>query len=197
MMNRQYEIEMENRKMLKQQAESISQIEKQIIKINRFIGNSNEGVKNSRFKSESMKSCRTKRSIDKSVLNCIEERKKVINQCKFVCYIRTDPSYQRSTRIQAVKETFEILYARTVNTLIFIIINNMQNEYIDLPINIQQTPKQVLEKAPAYKVPESPEDAADQLLKTLETLIKGSATDLYIFYQTAMPATLKAHFTDK
>lgn len=30
----------------------------------------------------------------------------------------------------------------------------MQNEYIDLPINIQETPKILLEKAAPVKVPE-------------------------------------------
>ncbi len=29
----------------------------------------------------------------------------------------------------------------------------MQNEYIDLPIILQETPKNLLDKAPAYKVP--------------------------------------------
>ena len=29
----------------------------------------------------------------------------------------------------------------------------MQNEYIDLPVNIQETPKNLLDKAPVYKVP--------------------------------------------
>lgn len=43
----------------------------------------------------------------------------------------------------------------------------MQNEYIDLPINIQQTPRSLLQKSEAYKVPEKPGDAANQLLKTL------------------------------
>jgi uncharacterized protein YjfI (DUF2170 family) len=43
----------------------------------------------------------------------------------------------------------------------------MQNEYIDLPINIQETPKQLLEKAPVYKVPEKADEAAHQILKTL------------------------------
>jgi hypothetical protein len=34
------------------------------------------------------------------------------------------------------------------------IINNMQNEYIDLPINVQETPKQLLEKSEPFKVPQ-------------------------------------------
>lgn len=32
----------------------------------------------------------------------------------------------------------------------------MQNEYIDLPINVQETPKQLLEKSEPYKVPQNP-----------------------------------------
>lgn len=67
----------------------------------------------------------------------------------------------------------------------------MQNDYIDLPINIQETPKHLLEKAPLYKVAAKPEDAANDLLKSLETLIKGPSIDLYVFYQTAMTAVHK------
>ena len=39
----------------------------------------------------------------------------------------------------------------------------MQNEYIDLPINIQDTPEYVLEKAEPYKPPEDPNEAASDL----------------------------------
>ena len=58
----------------------------------------------------------------------------------------------------------------------------MQNEYIDLPINIQDTPEYVLEKAEPYKPLEDPNEAASDLLKNLESLIKGSQQELHLFY---------------
>jgi hypothetical protein len=71
-MNKQYEAEMENRKILQQQSEKIAKLEKEVSKISKVFRNHNsEGFSNSRMKSESVKSCRTKRSTEKTVLNCI------------------------------------------------------------------------------------------------------------------------------
>lgn len=43
----------------------------------------------------------------------------------------------------------------------------MQNEYIDLPINIQDTPEYILEKAEAYKPHEDSNEAVNDVLKNL------------------------------
>lgn len=71
----------------------------------------------------------------------------------------------------------------------------MQNEYIDLPINIQDTPEYLLEKAEPYKVLPDSNEAANDILKNLEGLIKSSHQDLHLFYETAFPAVLKTHFS--
>jgi hypothetical protein len=43
----------------------------------------------------------------------------------------------------------------------------MQNDYIDLPINLQETPKHLLEKCEPVNFPEDPNEAVDKLLKKL------------------------------
>ena len=71
----------------------------------------------------------------------------------------------------------------------------MQNEYIDLPINIQDTPEYLLEKAEPYKPAEDSNDAASDVLKNLEILIKGTQQELHLFYEAAFPAMQKVHFS--
>ena len=72
----------------------------------------------------------------------------------------------------------------------------MQNEYIDLPINIHETPEYLLEKAEPYKPNPDANEAAADVIGNLEPLLKGTQHELLLFYETSFPAIQKAHFSN-
>jgi hypothetical protein len=78
MLARHYEMEKHNRRVLRQQWDAIAKIEKQVSRISRMLGNSQEVPDHLRIKPDSKKTSRNPKNEEKPLLTCIEERKKVI-----------------------------------------------------------------------------------------------------------------------
>lgn len=74
----------------------------------------------------------------------------------------------------------------------------MKNEFVDLPMNLQDTPNHILEKNEAFNILPDADETADLILSKLELYIKGSQEEtLYRFMEAAFPATNSKHFGDK
>ena len=74
----------------------------------------------------------------------------------------------------------------------------MQSQYIDLPLNISETPEQIIDPSlPAYSVPNDAGEAAHQILVKLDGKLKSSQNELYIFYENSLTLTHRTHFSQK